>query len=66
MVVQLLPHALHLCDHFLIFQSKVFDGLRPDTPSDHKNRITERCFSLVQTESEAAMINGKAATMELT
>jgi hypothetical protein len=31
-----------------------------------KNRITERCSSLVQTESGAAMINDKAATMELT
>jgi hypothetical protein len=34
-------------------------------PSDHKNRITERFSSLVQTESGAAMINGKAATIEL-
>jgi hypothetical protein len=38
----------------------------PDTPFDHKNRITERYSSLVQTESGAAMINSKAATMELT
>jgi hypothetical protein len=38
----------------------------PDTPSNHKNRITECCYSLMQTESGAAMINGKAATMELT
>jgi hypothetical protein len=30
------------------------------------SRITERCSSLVQTENGAAMINGKAATMELT
>jgi hypothetical protein len=37
-----------------------------DTPSNHKNQITERCSSLVQTESGAAVINGKAATMELT
>ena len=38
----------------------------PDTPSDQKNRITEHWFPLVHTESGAAMINGKAATMELT
>jgi hypothetical protein len=38
----------------------------PDTSSDHKNQITECCSSLVQTEIGAAMINGKAAMMELT
>ena len=40
--------------------------MAPDTPSDHKNLITERFSSLVHTESRAAMNNGKAATMELT
>jgi hypothetical protein len=38
----------------------------PDTPSDHKNRISKHCSSLLQTESGAAMINGNATTMELT
>ena len=38
----------------------------PDTPSNHKNRITERCSSLVHTETGAAMINDKVAMMELT
>ena len=38
----------------------------PCTPSDHKNRITERYFSLVHTVSRAAMVNGKAVMMELT
>jgi hypothetical protein len=36
-----------------------------NTPSDHKNWVTERCCSLMQIESRAAMINDKAATMEL-
>jgi hypothetical protein len=44
---------------------KVFDGLRPDIPSDHKNRIIEHCSSFVHTEYGAATINGKAGTMEL-
>jgi hypothetical protein len=34
-----------------------------DTPSDQKNQIIKHCSSLVQTESTAAMINGKAVTM---
>ena len=38
----------------------------PDTPSGHKNRIIERCSSLVHTGHGAAMINGKAAAIELT
>jgi hypothetical protein len=45
---------------------KGFDGLQPNAPSDHKNRITERCSTFVQTGSGAAMIYGKAAMMELT
>jgi hypothetical protein len=41
---------------------KVFDGLQLliHLPT------TERCFSLVQAERGVAMINGKAATLELT
>jgi hypothetical protein len=35
-------------------------------PFIHKNRITECWSSLKQTESSAAMINGKAAMMKLT
>ena len=38
----------------------------PDTPSDHKKRITERCPSLVQTESGAAMVNVTVGTKGLT
>jgi hypothetical protein len=38
----------------------------PGLLSDHKNRITEHYSSLVKTESRAAIINGNAATMELT
>jgi hypothetical protein len=37
-----------------------------DTPSNHKIWITECCSALVQTESGAAMVNGKAVMMELT
>ena len=40
--------------------------LAPDTPSDHKKWIAERCSSLVQTESWAAMVNITVATKELT
>jgi hypothetical protein len=43
---------------------KVFDGLPPLIHlSTTKNRITERFSSLVQTESWAVVINGKAETM---
>jgi hypothetical protein len=45
---------------------KVFDGLQPDIPSDHKNWIIEHCSSFMHTECEAATINGKAGTMKLT
>jgi hypothetical protein len=38
----------------------------PDTSSDHKNWVTDRCTSTVQTESGAAMINGMTAMTELT
>ena len=38
----------------------------PDTPSDHKKRITERCSSLVQKESGAAVVNVTVGTKELT
>ena len=38
----------------------------PDTSSDYENRFTERCSSLVHRKSGAPMINGNAATMELT
>jgi hypothetical protein len=38
----------------------------PDTPFDHKKRITESFPSLVDTESGATMINAKAVIMELT
>jgi hypothetical protein len=41
---------------------KVFDGFQPLTHLP----ITELCSSLMQAERGAAMINGKAATMELT
>jgi len=38
----------------------------PDTPSDRKKkRIIERCSSLVQTESGAAIVNVTVATKEL-
>jgi len=40
--------------------------LAPDTPSDHKKWITERCSSLVQTQSGAAMVNVAVVTKELT
>jgi hypothetical protein len=52
--------------HSSCFVLEVFDGLwHLITPSDRKNLITECCSSLVQTESRAAMIDGKAAMMEL-
>jgi hypothetical protein len=38
----------------------------PDTHSNHKIRIIERCPFLVKTEQGAAMTNGKAAMIELT
>jgi len=38
----------------------------PDTSSDYKKRITERCCSLVQKESGATMVNVTVATKELT
>jgi hypothetical protein len=37
-----------------------------DTPSTHKNWITENWSSFMQRESGAAMINGKAVTIEVT
>jgi len=40
--------------------------LAPDTPSDHKKRITGRCSSLVQMESAAAMVNVTIEIKELT
>jgi hypothetical protein len=40
--------------------------LAPDTPSGRKNQFIEFFSSLVQTESRATMINGKAVMMELT
>jgi hypothetical protein len=40
--------------------------LIPDARSDHKKRITERCSSLVQTESRTAMVYVTVATKELT
>jgi hypothetical protein len=39
-------------------------GMASDTPFSHKNWIIER--SLVKAESGSAMINSKAATLELT
>jgi hypothetical protein len=46
---------------------KVRDVLLPPIHlSNRKNRITEHCSSLEQTESGVAMINSKALTMELT
>jgi hypothetical protein len=36
------------------------------SPSDHKKQTTERCSSLVQTKSGAAMVNVTVATKELT
>jgi hypothetical protein len=71
--IQLLPHAEQLCDHSLIFQvihrtlfAYCAEVAAPDTPSNNnKNQLTECCSSLVQTENGAAMINGKAAMMEL-
>jgi hypothetical protein len=47
-------------------QQTVCDGLQLLTPSDLKNRIIEHSSSLVQTESGASMINGKAVTVKLT
>jgi hypothetical protein len=38
----------------------------PDTPSDHKKGITERCYYLVQTESAAVMVHVTFETKELT
>jgi hypothetical protein len=51
------------CSHNVL---KVFDKTTaPGTPSDHKTQITEHCSSSAQTGIGAAMITGKAATMEL-
>ena len=53
--------------HCSLIVLKVFDVFRPpDTPSDHKKRITVRCSSLVQTESGAAMVNVTVGAKELT
>jgi len=52
------------CSHIVL---KVFDGFRPlILLHTTKKRVTERCSSLVQTESGAAKVNGTVATKELT
>ena len=63
-IIRRQPVAAKHCPRIVL---KVFDVFRPLIhPSDHKKRITERCSSLVQTESGTAMVNVTFATKELT